>query len=205
MTQQNHSLADTDSEENIDGFDMSLDYGNFGDDFPELDLTRQPNTLIRDNFQEFCKQQLIHTQPLSSKMRAAVELLCILRAQSGSLANYDAIMKWHLRQNSSNIAPTINNNNAHLSLKKVHKTLRERYNYPKSGHMQTELITLPHSKARAKLVFNLAQDMMTSLLSDPRINDEDYLFFDDDPFSKPPENPPVSCLICVNKNNDITI
>jgi len=29
---------------------------------------------------------------------------------------------------------------------------------------------------------------MQSFLTDPRITDEDYLFFDDDPFAPPPDN-----------------
>lgn len=49
-------------------------------------------------------------------------------------------------------------------------------------------IALPFSKSRAKIPYREASDCLVSLLTDPRIQDEDYMFFDDDPFAAPPEN-----------------
>ena len=47
-------------------------------------------------------------------------------------------------------------------------------------------LVLPSSRARAKIVKNDTKAMIQSLLTDPRILDEDYLFFNDDPRSSPP-------------------
>ena len=48
-------------------------------------------------------------------------------------------------------------------------------------------MTLPHSKSHVKIVWNDAKAVMTSLLTDPRIADDDHLFFDNDPLSKLPK------------------
>ena len=49
-------------------------------------------------------------------------------------------------------------------------------------------LTLPHSKAKVRIVFNDIRSLIQSLLTDPRIRDEDYMFFDDDPFAPPPDD-----------------
>ena len=41
----------------------------------------------------------------------------------------------------------------------------------------------------AKIVWNDAKAVIISLLTDPRIRDEDYLFWNNDPFSVPPDQP----------------
>ena len=46
---------------------------------------------------------------------------------------------------------------------------------------------MPHSQSKAKIIWNDAKTCMISLLSDPRIVDNDYLFFDDNPLSATPE------------------
>jgi hypothetical protein len=46
-------------------------------------------------------------------------------------------------------------------------------------------VTLPSSHAHAKIIKNSFQWCLQSLLTDPRIVAEDYLFFDDDPFAPP--------------------
>jgi hypothetical protein len=53
---------------------------------------------------------------------------------------------------------------------------------------QVTKITLPSSKAKVQIVWNDAREAMVSLLSDPRITDEDYLFFENNPLSTPPDN-----------------
>ena len=47
-------------------------------------------------------------------------------------------------------------------------------------------IRLPHSKAKVKLTMHNAWDCIQSLLTDPRITDDDYNFLHDDPFAPPP-------------------
>ena len=63
--------------------------------------------------------------------------------------------------------------------------LKERYNYDETKWNMVKEITLLHSRARAKIVCNDAQAVLESLLTDPRIRDEDYCFFNNDPFAPP--------------------
>ena len=46
---------------------------------------------------------------------------------------------------------------------------------------------LPSSKAVVSIPYSDAADCIVSLLADPRFQDEDFLFFHDDPLAPPPE------------------
>ena len=52
------------------------------------------------------------------------------------------------------------------------------------GH-KVRKITLPHSKATPDIVCHDAKTAIISLLTDSRIVDDDYLFFDNDSFQPP--------------------
>ena len=54
------------------------------------------------------------------------------------------------------------------------------------GH-KVRKITLPHSKATPDIVCCDAKTAIISLLTDSRMVDDDYLFFDDNPFQPPPD------------------
>jgi hypothetical protein len=67
--------------------------------------------------------------------------------------------------------------------------LRKRYHmdhqYAKSVN-----ITSPHSKSKVTVWKKLARENVLSLLTDPRWTDNDWLYFEDNPFAKPPEDYP---------------
>ena len=64
--------------------------------------------------------------------------------------------------------------------------LRKRYNM--SGTVPYEVkMDLPCSGVKARIPCHDAWEMMMDLLTDPRIKDTDYLWFDDDPAGEPPE------------------
>jgi hypothetical protein len=48
-------------------------------------------------------------------------------------------------------------------------------------------VRLPSSKAVVTIPVREAADCIVSLLTDPRFQDTDYLFFQDDPLAPPPE------------------
>jgi len=52
-------------------------------------------------------------------------------------------------------------------------------------------LALPSSAATVKIILHDAMASFESLLTDPRIKDEDYLFFDNDPFAPPPSHIPI--------------
>ena len=48
-------------------------------------------------------------------------------------------------------------------------------------------VHLPFSRSSVKLTLYDAKKVVQALLTDPRITDDDYLFFDDSPLGQPPE------------------
>ena len=74
-----------------------------------------------------------------------------------------------------------------LSHEKLFKLLRQWYNMDKN-YCNITKITLPSSKAVANIVWNDAKSVLESLLTDPRITDDDYNFFNNDPLCPPPED-----------------
>jgi hypothetical protein len=65
--------------------------------------------------------------------------------------------------------------------------LRKRYNMAHK-YAVPEAITLPFSKTRVTVWKKLARDNVQSILTDPRWKDEDFLYFEDDPFAPPPDD-----------------
>ena len=116
----------------------------------------------------------------------AIKLLHTLRKSKAPLGMYESIMHWHFEAKGSirSVQP-VSQCLDYVSRKSLFKMLRNRYNY-KEGYHQTTKITLPFSKSKAQIVWNDAKACMISLLTDPRITDDDYLFFGDDPLAPPP-------------------
>ena len=62
-----------------------------------------------------------------------------------------------------------------------------RYNMTGRGPKE-RIVRLPFSKEVVKIPCHDVKDCMLQLLTNPRIQDEDYCFFDDDPLAPPPED-----------------
>ena len=62
-----------------------------------------------------------------------------------------------------------------------------RYNVD-DNEAKLQKITLPHSKADVEVLTIDPKKAIQSLLTDPRITDEDYLFINGDPFCPPPDS-----------------
>ena len=141
---------------------------------------------MRKSFQDYVLKQQTTLQFTKNEV-AAIQLLSTLRKTKASLNTYESVMDWHLKT-VGNIHPTqtVKQSNDFISRERLFKTLRERYKYDKMYHQVTP-ITLPHSKAKAQIVWNDAKECISSLLTDPRITDNDYLFFEDNPLASPPE------------------
>jgi len=101
-------------------------------------------------------------------------------------------MKWHFfsmqqilrHQRMSDTSHFFNRNGLYKYLFLQYHMDGGRYNIKKE-------ITLPISAATVKVVHHNAKASFESLLTDPRIKDEDYLFFDNDPFAPPPSHIPI--------------
>jgi len=141
---------------------------------------------LRTFFQKYVKHWQ-SKRPFLTNEIDAIKLLQKLRKSKAALNTYEDIMQWHLEcKGSIGEGQPPSQSSEYISRKKLFKMLRERYNYHHGYHQITK-ITLPFSKSEAKIVWNDAKTCMISLLTDPRIVDEDYLFFGNDPLSAPPD------------------
>jgi hypothetical protein len=128
-------------------------------------------------FSDFCKESQIHRKAFQSDLRAAVELSSILIKSGGSLELYDKLMNWHT-QNISAVKG--------MSQNKMKDELTERYQM--QAAYPTEVpVYLPHAKETVNVTTFDCYSQVVHLLSDPRWCDDDFLFFDDDPLSGPPQ------------------
>ena len=146
----------------------------------------QPDQSMRQNFKNYVAEQQ-NTLPFTKNELTALNLLATLRKTMSSLSTYETLMHWHLTSNGViRSHQTVQQSPTFISREKIFKKLRFRYNHNES-YLNTTKITLPHSKAKADIVWTDAKVAMQSLLTDPRITDDHYLFFEDDPLSSPPE------------------
>ena len=148
----------------------------------------QPIDWILGNFTEYCDYATEYWNPFTKHEVAAIKLMTTLRNTKASLDTYEAVMEWHLKT-IGEIRPNegLGASFDFISRKKLFKKLRERYN-TNNLYCKVKKVLLPSSKVLANVVWNDAQAVMQSLLTDPRIRDQDYLFFNNDPFCPPPED-----------------
>ena len=175
------SIIDSESEEDDDNssaqIDVEMDDNNGG---PIDDLLQ--------NFKEY-EARSAYFERFEKKHHVAVELCRLLRQTKASLATYDTMMQWHFWATGKlREGQPVSTHPDYISREKLFKMLRRRYNYDQKKWTMIKEIILPFSRARARIVLNDAQAAMQSLLTDPRITDEDYMFFNDDPFSPPPDH-----------------
>ena len=142
----------------------------------ESDKAIQCDTSMCKWFQKYAEKQ--HKKPfLFEKERRAINLLLRLRKTKAPLNTYESVMHWHFVLNGDiRERQSVSNAPDYISKEKVFQKLRERYKYDKGYHQMTS-ITLPHSKAKTQIVWNDAKEVLISLLTDPRITDDDYSFF----------------------------
>ena len=125
----------------------------------------------------------------TSNQVAAIRLVSTLRKTKAPLTQYETVLDWHFRV-TGQLEPSqsISECDSYITRKKLFKSLRTRYNFKEGMYNNTHEMTLPHSQSRAKVVWNDAGAVIRSLLTDPRITDDDYLFFGDNPLQGPPNN-----------------
>jgi hypothetical protein len=166
--------------ENMDGF---LSDGDGSDD----DVWR-PDASIMANFKGYCERADKKFLEWFTKTQGdAIRLMATLRETKASLDTYESIMKWHMVANGNLLEhQSLGDSEDYCSRKTMFKFLKNRYNIEEKKYGIIKQITLPSTKARARIVMNDAGAAIQSLLSDPRIMPEDYLFWGNDPFSAPP-------------------
>jgi hypothetical protein len=157
----------------------------------DVNINISPNTKMRHDFKEFCARARSTYQPTFTNAQArAIRLLDILKRKRAPLDTYDEVIEWHHREKGDiserESLQHVGNVDEYISRYKMIECLKDRYNM-RGKFPKKETLNLPNSKAQVTLTVHQAWHCIESLLTDPRVNDEDYNFLDGDPFAKPPE------------------
>lgn len=147
----------------------------------------QPNLEMRAKFMEYVDKHSISFAPFTKAEITQIRLLDALKRKRAPLNAYQELLEWHLKE-KQHIQP-------HMSLKDtpeysdreaMMQKLMKRYNL--EGMIAEEKkVRLPFSRAHVTIPCVDVKECIVSLLTDPRFQDEDYLFFNDNPLQKPPE------------------
>ena len=167
--------AESDEELDLDGQD---------------DMDRQPSTAGRDDFVSFCRKNTFFA-PLSDAEARGIRLLDVLRQKKAPINAYNSLMEWHLRdtgilmdgQNLKDAGPQ-----HFVGRQTLLDRLARRYNLQGKGPKQ-KIVRLPSSKEVVKIPVFDAEDKVVELLTNPRLQPEDFDYFDDNPLAPPPDNP----------------
>ena len=169
------------------------DLGSNGEEATENDDdsrdSASPNTDIVDNFIQYCwKHQLERDQDLTEEEEKSVQLMDLLRKSKAPLGSFQPMLEWHLKETGDlKHWQTIKDTPNYVTRETLMKRLSKRYNC-EAMKPKIKKVRLPFSKSVAHIPVRDAKDAILSLLTDPRIQDDDYLFFDDDPLAPPPVN-----------------
>ena len=140
-------------------------------------------------FKEYVLKARKDFGPLEDHEVKAIKLLALLHKKKASLDTYDEVIEWHLRATGAiKSNETLADAESYINRKSLIKRLAIRYNMDPNNLVLTREIILPSSRSKAKIVYHDARDLVVSLLTDPRLQDEHYCFFDDDPLAPPPDN-----------------
>ena len=184
-------LAETTSEEGTDDSDSDEDENS---DEGILEQT-DPNVVKRSKrsgqeFKKYVQNAYSNYIMLSRKEKCAIRLMHKLVRKRATLDTYDDVMEWHLQESGKlGRHEPLGKSKYFVSRDKLMKKLRKRYDMDKQ-YAKSRTIVLPHTNSKVTIWKKLARDNVLSLLTDPRWKDEDWLYFDDDPFQKPPKNWP---------------
>lgn len=166
-----------------------------GDPVDDLDRGRTTHKAWR-KFQHFLdKRRHVFLNCLTEKEKKAVRIMRTLLKKKAPLDTYQAVMEWHFRD-IGKLGPNESMKDCpdYISREKLLKDLRKRYHMEHQYAKPVSLV-LPYSRSKITVWKKLARDNVLSLLTDPRWHDEDWLFFGDDPFGKPPDyNPYIDDL-----------
>ena len=177
--------------EDADDFDPHALYMSDDEDSeynPHDDDANSPNAETIKAFRDYVGHAYTHFAALSPDEMTAVRIMSTLIRKKASLDTYDAVMEWHLRETGQlEERQKLGDCKAFISRKKLMQKLRKRYHMD-NKYAQPETIVLPHSKTKVDVWKHDARDLVLSIITDPRWEDKDWLYFDDDPFAPPPED-----------------
>ncbi|MCA1800340.1 MAG: hypothetical protein LC650_03515, partial [Actinobacteria bacterium] len=142
--------------------------------------SKQFKKYVRNAFQNYAH--------LDENEEAAIKIMRTLLKKKAPLDTYEAVMEWHLNT-CGKLRPgaSLGKSECFVSRQKLMDKLRKRYNM-EHKYATPKHIVLPHTKTKVTVWWKNARDNVQSLLTDPRWKDEDFLYFDNDPFAPPPDD-----------------
>jgi hypothetical protein len=153
----------------------------------EVDDGEGPITWIRDQFLKYVDAHANNHVALNPDEKRAIKLLAALRKKKVALNGYQEIMEWHLKESGVlRDHETVSGCQQYIGRQTMLDRLKERYNFENKYPFQKK-VKLPTSGTVVKITCHNAGSVIQQLLTDPRIQDSDYLYFDDDPRAPPPQ------------------
>ena len=153
----------------------------------EVEVTRGPNVGMRDQFLEYLTDEVPDFKAFTEDQEVAIRLLSSLRVKQVALRGYEEIMAWHLKESGKlEEHETIKDSPHYIPREKVLEGLAKRYNY-ENKYPKLKKIKLPVSGTVLHLTRLDPTAVIQGMLTDPRIGDADYFFFDDNPLAPPPK------------------
>jgi hypothetical protein len=147
-----------------------------------------PDTSIRDQFRKFCDHAKRHFLEFTEDEIAAIRLLHVLKLKQSPMNAYEPLMLWHLRSSKKiREHESLGTTDHFIGRKRIIKNLIKRYNFANKMPYQ-KVVKLPVSGSIVKLTCHDAKASIQRLLTDPRIDPRDYLYWDRDPTKGPPDH-----------------
>ena len=139
-------------------------------------------------WRKYLKYAFVNFAELDDKEKCAIRIMHRLVKKRATLDTYEAVMEWHLRE-SGKLLPheSLGKSKDYISRYVLMNKLRKRY-HMSHQYAKPHSIVLPHTKTKIEVWRKNARDNVLSLLTDPRWKDEDWLYFDNDPFAPPPND-----------------
>ena len=141
--------------------------GDESDDESTVEDKPPVDSSIWDEFKEYSDYAVQNTCDLPSEVVAGIELMHLLSVKRVPLCLYDEIYQWHL----DNIEARDK-----MPRQTLLNKLNDRYYMNNKQPQVVKNVLLPQSNVYVDLVTNLFREQAQSLLTDPRIKDEDLLF-----------------------------
>ena len=182
----------TDDEGNAQRFGTSSESSPSGEeDSSTEEPTAQPhiipdaNNASNKQFKEYCRHAFKHFGDLTKTEESCIRIMHKLYLKRATLDTYDAVMEWHLRE-SGKLKPyqSLGDSRDYVSRNKLMQKLRKRYNM-NGRYAKPVSVLLPYTNTKVNVCVHHARDLVQSILTDPRWKDEDWLFFNDNPFAPP--------------------
>ena len=190
------SIASSTDSDTLDGVDdVESDTDASLDDLPTYQMPSQSNRGRADDrnvreFYKYCTNAKKNFVPFTKDEARAVRLLDALRKNKAPLAAYDDFMRLILRE-TGDLLPNepLGDCPSFIGRRTMMKMLTKRYNMKDKFPFIREIV-LPNSAGTvANVVCHDPRHCVEMLLTNPRLKDSDFAFFDNDPFAPPPKDP----------------